>query len=283
MYRLRGARPEHDIVAKRRRREKLEPERAVYEELLNALPVRPARYHGHVPEAEGDFGWLFMGYVEGEPLRPGDGRHLAALADYLLTLHAGAASSRRIRDLPDRGLRFYHRQAETASALMQIGIENQTIGGRERHVLEAHLDMLEGVRIRWNAIAAGLERMPPTLVHCDLIPSNTKVIGANGDSRVVVFDWEYCGIGCPAPDLAVLAGHPASLVRYADGLRGLDMSYADVRRLADVGVVFRFILALTWDGASLRHPCPHRSLRRLTRYLDPFRSALDRVWVAAGA
>jgi hypothetical protein len=279
VYRLRGGSPELDVIAKRRRCEKLQPERAVYEHLLAALPVEPVRYFGHVPAAESGFGWLFIEYVDGDPLRPSDERHLAALADYLAAVHGGAAFLPELDGLPARNLSFFYAQIDAACALIRTGFENATIGHRDREVLMAHLGLLENFQSRWDATVGGLDGMPRTLVHCDVIASNTRVVPASGDPRLVVFDWEYCGVGCTAPDLAGLAGHPAILRRYSDGLRLYwpDLSFADVQRLADVGTVLRFILAISWAGASLRYAHPHRSLRRLARYRDPLENALQRV------
>ena len=284
VYRLRGDEPAEDVVAKRRRRDKLAPERTVYEHLLASLPVLPTRYFGHLAEEETDFGWLFTEHVGGEPLRAADGGHLAALADYLASVHSGAASLGGLRDLPDRSLSFFDRQAESAAAQVLLGIENDTVGARDRVVLEAHLDLLERVRSGLDGVARNMEHIPRTLVHCDLIASNTRVVGANGDSKVIVFDWEYCGVGSPAPDVAILGGHLPSLRRYADALQGWgDVSFADVQMLAEVGVVLRFVLAISWDGASLRYPNPHRSLRRLARYQAPFEAAIDRVRATTSA
>jgi ATP-binding cassette, subfamily B, bacterial len=284
VFRLRGEAPVEDVVAKRRKRTKLEPERAVYERLLAALPVRPPRYFGHLDESEGEFGWLFTEYVEGEPVRVTDQRHLSALAEHVGGVHSGAASLEGLRDLPDRSLTFFYRQVESATAQLQLGIENETIGPCDRDVLEAHLDLLQGLHGAWDGLAHTMEHVPPTLVHCDLISSNTRIAGANGDARVVVFDWEYCGFGTPAPDVAMLSGNPPSLRRYVDALGGWgDLSFADVQALAEVGVVLRFVLAIGWEAASLGYPNPHRSLRRLTRYRDPFHAATDRVRLATSA
>jgi ATP-binding cassette subfamily B protein len=284
-FRLGGGSPDLDVVAKRAPYETLESERTVYEHLLARLPVQPVRCLGHLPEAEGGFGWLFIEYVAAEPLRPTDERHLAALADYLATVHGGAALLPELDSLPSRNLSFFHGQLDAAFALIRLGLENTTMGHRDREVLMAHLELLETIKSGWDAIVAGMHGLPRTLVHCDVKSKNIRVVAGDGDPKLVLFDWEYCGVGCTAADLVGLARHPAILRRYSDrlGLQSTGMSVADVQRLADVGTVLHLILALAWAGEWLRHSQPNRALKYFVDYRDPLATALRRIGVTAGA
>lgn len=284
VYRLRGTDPPIDVIAKRRKIERLAPERIVYERLLPWVSPEPVRYFGSHDDPETGFGWLFIEHLEGVPFNAADGNHVATLADFLAEIHGKAASHPEIDALPNRDLTFFREQAEAAGAAIRGGFDNPTIRHTDREMLTRHLELLDDTLDLLPTIFDGPAGNSRTLVHCDVIPSNSRIVSRRGADRLVMFDWEYCGVGSAASDLAALAKDDVALHRYAERLEEWRaVSHEDVRRLAELGIVLRFIFASTWAGSTLQHPYPHRGLRRLGRYQDDFRAAILQVAATVGA
>jgi len=91
---------------------------------------------------------------------------------------------------------------------------------------------------------------------------------------IFLLDWEHAGRGGPAPDLADL-----DLTAYwpvaRESWRGVDIGA--IKRLAIVGKIFRWLAAVSWEGASLLPRYEERPIRRMRYYHDQLAAAIKEL------
>ncbi len=82
---------------------------------------------------------------------------------------------------------------------------------------------------------------------------------------IVAFDWEMAGYGIPAPDVAECSGRgvprrrndgslpESELVEYWDVVRESwsDLDLPAINELAELGAVFRSLLAISWESEDI--------------------------------
>ncbi len=110
----------------------------------------------------------------------------------------------------------------------------------------ARFDLLES---RWERVKELCDGKPHTLVHGDLKEKNIRVRGTRERIVLLTFDWEIAGHGVPAMDLVRCPNLPS----YWSDVQKLwpDLKLAELQRLADVGVIFRALIAIYWKSLAL--------------------------------
>jgi aminoglycoside phosphotransferase (APT) family kinase protein len=193
----------------KRRRDR---EAQVYERLLQQPGLPVARWYGACPVDA-----LVIEYLDGWDLRYHDIDVWVEAARALARLHVRFAGRQvELRAVPSLLLldgAYLHDWARRA-------LEALSAGGFDPGRLVA---VLEG----YDAAAALVAAMPPTLVHNDLAPKN--VIATSSPPRTTLVDWELAGIGCPLLDIVHLMhglqedDERRVRAAYLDELRGTDL------------------------------------------------------------
>lgn len=265
VYRLCGVGPgQRHVVAKRRKCEALALEAAVYRDILVHLPISRLRCYGHLDEADGPHGWLFLEDAGGESYRPDDAEHRALAARWLAHMHGTAAkvaAARRL--LRARGTDWYLERLRATRLAIIAHPSNPVLTGDDRRILGSIAGQLDDLEGRWNEVEARCAPAPSTLAHADFVPKNTTVrLGPNG-AELLSFDWEYAGWGPPAVDLQYI---DAAL--YWDVYRRYEpkITLAQMRDAAEAGLLLRLILSISWAALSLLQYRSERDTLRLGVY-----------------
>jgi hypothetical protein len=107
----------------------------------------------------------------------------------------------------------------------------------------------------------------------------------NGDTTIVVFDWENAGWGVPAVDLAQLTALSRRLAANPDiptywsivHERWPEVNLQACQRLASCGTVFRTLAALSWDAQHLAYDWAHAIVGGMQSYAAELDAALERL------
>ena len=275
VYRLTGVGPgESAIIAKRCLPDTAWVERTVYEEILPCLPIRSLQYYGFVDDEREQVCWLFLedaGKARYSALTP---EHRALAAQWFAFAHTCAAPIVAGIRLPDRGPSHYLAHLQFARNTLRSSLSIPSLSGDELATLQAIIAQCDLLELRWNRLAACCDAIPSTLVHGDFQPKNARV--RSGPEGMVIFllDWEHAGRGGPAPDLADL-----DLTAYwpvaRESWRGVDIGA--IKRLAIVGKIFRWLAAVSWEGASLLPRYEERPIRRMRYYHDQLAAAIKEL------
>src|SRR5262245_26031345 len=130
VYRLEEAGPGGSaIIAKHSSAERIHQERAVYEQVLPALPVLTGRYHGFVQGPGGPGCWLFLEDAGGEGYSPKSAEHRALAGRWLGLLHASGNHLGTARRQPDRGPDHYLGHLHSAHATLLRSLTNPALTG----------------------------------------------------------------------------------------------------------------------------------------------------------
>ena len=266
VYRLAGVGPAGSaVIAKRCAAAQAVPERILYEEVLPRLPVSVLRYHGFVAEPDGGFCWLFLEDAGGEGYAPHSAAHRALAGRWLGLLHASAAGLAAAARLPDRGPAHYRGHLEAGRAAILLHLARPSVRADDRAALCSLAARLDLLAARWGEVEQFCDGLPRTLVHGDFTRKNLRVRTGGGGLTLLPFDWgETAGWAVPAADL----GSPArpDLDAYGSVLRDHGAGPQDLRRLASVGKVFRYLAAIDWAARGLPRERPEESLTRLRIY-----------------
>jgi aminoglycoside phosphotransferase (APT) family kinase protein len=268
------------IVAKRCTAWAYEVETTVYERVLDAAGVHAIRLVASLED--GDSSWLFLEYAAGDPYDPQDRGHRIALGRWLGRLHGAGARLPVADRLPDHGAGRYLEHLADARQAVVDGLRNPVLDASALETLEAVIDDCDRVRDTWGDIERVLTELPPTVVHGDLAPKNLRVVHRErGRVEIVAFDWETCGWGHPAPDLAAPitfkpgasgAGPDAYLVAVREFWPAVDP--AQITRAIWAGTLVRYVAAMDWDATRLRFPSVRRPLTNLPLYCERIRRLL---------
>ena len=187
-----------DAAADRREREL-----RVYAELLEDAELGTARFYGaHWDEAAARF-WLFLEFVDSEPLWHCGPEHWLEAAAWLGRMHgrfAGQQSRlRACRFLVRQDATFFFGAAERA--LEAVSWLSDGLARRLAGVLEGY-----------DQIVAVLSREPETLVHGSYRPQNVLAIRSSDSPRICPTDWELAAFGRSTHDLAFLCDHYVDLL-----------------------------------------------------------------------
>jgi hypothetical protein len=274
VYRLVGAGPGGtDVIAKYHPAGQGEAERFVYEHLLPQIPLSTPRCYG-VRRVEAGQGkpafWLLLEDVGTERYSDRNPDHLALVARWVAALHRHAAELEAARGLPDAGPARYRLQLIAARARLGDRLLRGGLAMDDRRVLADIIQRLGRLEERWDELAASCTGLPPTLVHGDFRPKNVYIRSDAGALVCFPIDWETAGWGVPAADLTRI-----DVVAYWGLARtwhsGLNPDR--VRRLAELGQVFRTIAAIEWESTGLVFEAP----AMISRPLASLRVLLHRL------
>jgi len=275
VYRLEGAgRAGGAVVAKRCGKETGLVERTVYEEILPRLTVPSLRHYGSLDEPDGEHCWLFMEDATGVDYSNLLAQHRVQAARWLGLLHTGAADAATRGRLPDAGPGRYLDLVQAVRGLMKEHLDNPVLSPEDVIFIEGVQARLDDLATRWNLVEEICDGVPQTLVHGDFNGKNIRLRSGNGDTTILVFDWEAAGWGVPAVDLAQL-GVPSSglsanpdISTYCSTVRERwpDTSPEAVQRLASCGTVFRALAALHWESCNLATEWASRSISNIRLY-----------------
>jgi aminoglycoside phosphotransferase (APT) family kinase protein len=220
-----------DAAGQRREREM-----RVYAELLDGAELGTARFYGaHWDRAAPRF-WLFLEYVDGEPLRYCGFEHWLAAAGWLGRLHgcfSGQQSRlRTCRFLIRHDAEFFFRAADRAL---------EAVSGLSDPMARRLAGVLKG----YDPVVAVLSREPDVLVHGSYRPQNVLVVRSSQPPRICPADWELAAFGRSTYDLAFLC----------DGFRS-----PELEELLDA-----------YEREAGRFGLPRRDRDALRRELDCFR------------
>lgn len=242
-YRLMGAGPDGgNVVARQMPVPQAALERAVYEDILPHLPVAAPREYGCW--AEGEHGsWLFLEDVGGERCCLADRGQRALAARWVGRLHTEATRILAAQALPEAGPPRYLEHLRAGRRAIRAQLPNPALTAGPVGVLQRLVACLDALEHDWARIERACVGLPATLVHGNLRPRNLRLRNhANGGgSELIPINWKTAGWGVPAVDLPSI-----DLPTYWSTVRARwpDVAFADVRRLAGVGRVFRRLAAI---------------------------------------
>jgi hypothetical protein len=255
------------IIAKRKSRDTLLVERAIYESVLPRLPVRTLRYFGFVHDDEESLAWLFIEDAGDE--RCSLTRHGGLAARWLGSLHGAAAALDPAPSLPERGPAHYLEHLRAGRQTIVDSFGNPTLGADDPQTLRALISSCDLIESRWGEVQAMCDALPRTLVHGDFVDRNLRL----KSDAIVAFDWEVSGWGVPAPDVYEFAVNatPDDLSTYgsaiAEYVRGVD--HDELQALLIMGKGFRLLASVDWASRHLVHPWPERGMPALRMYAQP--------------
>jgi Ser/Thr protein kinase RdoA (MazF antagonist) len=273
VYRLEGAGLSGAaVIVKRCGRAAAEIERAVYADILPALPVTALHLYGcqiEDREREGNPPcWLFLEDAAGERYSTLVEEHRSIAGQWLGAMHASAARLHAPTGLPEVGPGHYLGKLRSVAEVIHRSFANPALHAPDLIELEAILVQFAVLESHWEEIAAGCDGMPRTLVHGDLATKNARVRSSRAGASLVVMDWETAGWGAPAIDLAQSVGSALSpdLAAYLSAVAAWWPDAASLIKMAEAGKIFRLIAAANWAVESLASPWVERCVRNLRIY-----------------
>jgi len=273
------------VIAKRCGATSAVVERLVYEQLLARLPVPALRCYGFVPEAEGEFCWLFLDDAGGHAYSPDSAEHRALAGRWLGTVHRTPVDGDLQALLPDRGPDHYMQRLRSTRTALLERVGNRSFSADETALLRAVAAQCDVIEAHWGELERFFEGWPRTLVHGDFVIKNLRIQPTTPGPDLLVFDWEMAGWGLPASDLAQFVGNTVTpdLEVYCSVLRQ-DFPHLDVheiQRLADYGTLLRVVDKIYWEtitmvGYSYEFLVyPLSSVKKYEPQLGAVRRALD--------
>ncbi len=179
-------------------------------------------------------------------------------------MHVCAERVFAVSRLPDRGPQHYLDHLHSSRRIIEGNLGDPALHSQDLEVLDSILLQGRLLESRWMRVVELCRRYPRTLVHCDFAHKNLRVRSNTSGINLVAFDWEMAGYGIPAPDIAEWSGRgvprritgslpDSELVDYWEVVRE-SWSYLDLpamKELAELGAVFRSLLAISWESESI--------------------------------
>src|SRR5256714_9665668 len=251
VYRLGGTVADGSaVIAKQRPPADLAVERLVYQDVLPQLPVPSLRCHGYLEEDDRGIGWLFIEDAGREDYAPLVGQHGTVAGHWLGLVHTAAACVAAPAGLPQLESDYYRARLGAAHDMMLRTLPSPALQTDDRAILRTAADQCAYLESRWDQVVDVCSCVPRTLVHGDLATKNVRLRRSRTGTGLVAFDWEMAGWGIPAIDLAQDTLHSVSpdLCAYFSVVRHSwpHLELEDIRRLADLGGVFRRLMVLSW-------------------------------------
>jgi len=271
VYRLDSAGPDGaPVIAKRSNPAEASVERAVYDSILSFCPVAALRLRGILrEESESDpHCWLFLEDAGRTNYSYASAEHRTLAGQWLGAVHCAAARLEATSCLPDRGPGYYLGELRCTSQAIERSLGNSALECDDPRSLEAILAHCHVLESRWSEIETWCSGMPRTLVHGDLAAKNARVRTDETGTSVLIFDWGSAGCGIPAVDLAQFTAHSLSpdLDAWSSAVQGHRLDAGKPARLAQLGRIFRLILAMCWESESLCGPWPGSAMRRIKAF-----------------
>src|SRR5881296_3551681 len=279
------------VIAKRCPKAVALVERTVYEEILPRTAVPSLHHYGFIEEPDGEYSWLFMEEATGADYSNLLADHRALAARWLGLLHSAAVHTAAAARLPDASPGRYLALLGQTRDLIQQHLDNPVLSPDDVAFIEEIRVRLDDLAAHWSRMEAICSRIPQTLVHGDFSGKNMRLRPADGDTAVVVFDWEHAGWGTPAVDLAQLTvpSHRLSanpdISTYWSTVRERwpDVSLEAWRQLAYCGTVCRTMSALYWDAHNLTNDWAQSFVRSMQTYVIELDGALEQLGWGSGA
>lgn len=252
IYRLvRIGQADSTVIAKRCPQSTARVERTIYEEILPKLPLPMLHYYGFVDEPNAEFCWLFIEDVSGDGrYNPHYEDHRVAAAQWLGIMTTSASGLAAATRLPERGPEHYLNLLQSARDIILSRITNPSLNADDRALLETIVDHCVHLNLIWSQLVHVCEGMPHTLVHGDFIKKNVAVRPSQDGIILLPFDWEKAGWGIAAEDISRV-DIPTYWSTVRDHWPGLGIN--SLKRLANVGKVFRCLVFLDWIASTVAH------------------------------
>ena len=274
IYRLHGVGPfASPLIAKRCVTATALTERLIYREILPELELPGVPYYGCIADCPAEFHWLFIGDAGNGLYSPVLPAHRRAMSRWLAHLHTSTASLPAAAGLPDRGPGFYLEQLRRARKNILDNWSNPALQVHRVAVLQdikAQCDFLE---LRWDQVAYRCEEAPQTLVHGDLKPKNIRIQDTPKGVDLLAFDWELAGWGVPVTDLLRCPDLELYWKEARTTWPGLNCK--QLRKLVEVGRLFRAIIAIYWKSLALSFPDPEWPVEKLRLYRDALAETIE--------
>jgi len=293
VYRLEGAGPAGlAVIAKRCTTAAAQLEGTVYKDLLPHLRVPSLCHYGVLEEPESEYSWLFIEEATGADYSNLLSEHRAQSARWLGLLHTSTAEAARRGPLPDGGPVRYLDLLRSIRELMREHLDNPVLTPEDVSFIQGLQARLDELEAHWNRVEEICQGVPQTLVHGDFNGKNMRLQSVNGDTAMVVFDWEHAGWGVPAVDLAqhtVPSGRLTAdphIPTYWSTVRERwpEASLEACWRLAQCGTVLRILSALSWDAQNLAYDWAHAYVGGMQSYAAELDAALERLdWARPAA
>jgi ATP-binding cassette, subfamily B, bacterial len=266
------------IIAKRCKQADAVIERTVYEEILPHIPLWRPRYYGVLADPDADRGWVFMEELRGEEYSNLIPSHRTAAAQWLGVLHSCAQERAGTELLPAAEPHRYRDQMHIAQDAIRAHLDNPVLSVEDLAFLDLLLARLDQLDEHWDRLEAVCAGMPRTLVHGDFNAKNLRVQVAQGELRIVAFDWGDAGWGVPATDLAQsYIGARPDLATYGAVVRERWPEYSreTFDQLAQCGSAFRALSAIRWSSRGMPHDWVQWTVAHLRMYEIELTQALN--------
>jgi hypothetical protein len=257
VYRLAGIGPAGaNVIAKRCDAESAGIEYSVYRDILPHLTISALQCYGSVADNDARYSWLFLEDAGESEYSPDLEEHRVLAGLWLGAMNQSAQRLSLASRLPDRGPDSYLEMLQLARGMTRERLDHPAFGTNDRRMLAAIAAYCDFLEMHWGHIERFCAGIPRTLVHGDLSLWNARIRAGERGWSLLIMDWESAGWGVPAADLAQFAGNAltpdiAAYWSVAQGCwPGLDLG--DLRRLADLGTVFRWINAVAWANWGFR-------------------------------
>lgn len=280
VFRLHGL-PEVEapVIAKQCAIQTARIEQTMYENVLPHLPFRSLRYYGFADDGTDDTAWIFLEDAgDSTTVEP----YTRLFADWLGVCHRYGADLAR-QHLPARGTSQYLDHLRRGRDRINGFLAERESTERWRTVLESlvqHCNLLES---SWGQIEAICRMLPLTLVHGDLERKHLRLINEDGNEHLIVLDWEIACWGTPVPDLERLSpkiGYDVEkgVIRaYLQAAGWTGVSWEELERLAQTGVILRSLAAVDWASQSLILEFIDKPMWKLWSYDRKFSNLVPRV------
>ena len=141
-------------------------------------------------------------------------------------------------------------------------------------MLLAVASQCDAVESNWGEIERFCEPFPRTLVHGDFQGKNVRVRTDGSGMSLLPLDWETAGWGVPAPDLETV-----DLSSYWNAVRHTwpQLCRENLERLASYGLLFRLMVCISWESASLPFPSEDEAVDSLDFYHAKMKETLQRL------
>ena len=183
-------------------------------------------------------------------------------------MHSSAARRAAPACLPEREPSYYLEALRSSRETICHSFANPFLHPDDRLALEALLKLYDVIESHWAEVVRLCDPMPRMLVHGDMSAKNARVRTRPAGNILVIFDWDRAGWGVPAVDLAQFTAESLSpdLAAYSSAMQPDWPDAASLVRMAELGRIFRLIVATDWESQRLAGSWLERPMRNLRMY-----------------
>jgi hypothetical protein len=256
VYRLGGVGPGGAaVIAKRCPFHTAAIEQFIYEEFLPHLPLPSVGYYGSVEDRDGQSRWVFLEEARGELYSPLNPEHRALAGRWLAAMHDTGRRHDWRRLLPDRSLERSRGLLRSCRIKVLDQLTNPSLPSDGPAVLQRVAEQCDVLESRWIELDAICNAAPRTVIHGDFVVKNLRVRPSAKGPELLVYDWEFAGLGAPCADLAQFIGRMASpdLSVYRACLQDWPGAGGDsqIQQWAQCGRFIRLVDIMYWASLGL--------------------------------